>query len=151
MQHRKGAVSKLQSLSVTLPAWLVDKAGWLAVYTAPKSCITKSAARGLTRGRLHRRHTAPRDATAGRPKKQPKKEPKPGHKRGNRQKGKGLSPPQGKDKASLRRKGRTTDKGGMVGHGVRKTPRSLRSYERSRKMRWALRQPMGLLWHHFEI
>ena len=31
-----------RSLSVTLPAWLVGKAGWLAVYTAPKSFITKS-------------------------------------------------------------------------------------------------------------
>jgi len=42
----------LQSLSVTLPAWLVGKAGRLAVYIAPKSFITKSAAGGLTRGRL---------------------------------------------------------------------------------------------------
>ena len=94
-----GTRRAFQSLSVALPAWLVGKAGWLAVQTAPKRFITKSAAGGLTRGRLHRRHTTSRDATKGRPKKQPKKEPKPGHKKGNRQKG----------KASLR-KGRTTDK-----------------------------------------
>ena len=50
----------LQSLSVALPAWLVGKEGWLAVQTAPKRFITKSAAGGLTRGRLHRRHTTPR-------------------------------------------------------------------------------------------
>ena len=95
-----------------------------------QSFIAKSAAGGLTRGRLHRRHTTPRDVTKGRPKKQPKKEPKPGHKRGT---GK-------REKASLR-KGRTTDKEGMVGHGVRKTPRSVRSYERSREMRWVSRKP----------
>ena len=81
-----------------LPAWLVGKAGWLAVYTAPRRFITKSSAGVLTRGRLHRHHTTPRDVTEGRPKKQPKKEPKTGHKRGGRQQqqGKGLSP-QGKD------------------------------------------------------
>ena len=79
---------------MTLPAWLVGKAGWLAVHAAPKSCIAKSAAGGLTRGWLRRRHTTPHDVIEGRPKKQPKKEPTPAHKRGDRQQGKGLSPPQ---------------------------------------------------------
>ena len=123
------------SISFRVPPGLVSWQGRVVspVYTAPKSYITKSAAGGLARGRLHQRHAASRGATEGRPKKQPKNEPTPGHhKKGEPEPATGKKPP------SLR-KGRTTDKEGMAGHGVRNPPGSVRSYERSRKMRWVLR------------
>jgi hypothetical protein len=98
---------------VTLPAGFSEQGKVVSSIHSTKIVVTKSAADGLTRGRLHRRHTTSSDVTKGRPKKQPKKEPKPGHTSGGTgQKGKGLSP-QGKDYRQ-----------GMVGHGVRKTPRS---------------------------